>query len=100
MALVAAVPALPAASVYEVATTQVLVSSSKSSVGVKVPAQVVPLCSDMAPKEPLAQVTSSPLAKPATVSEKTIVRVAVSPSLKAVSPMVMLLTEGAWVSTA
>ena len=59
---------------YELAVTeQVLESSSVFPVGVNVPVHVVPLCSDMAPREPLGQVTSSALAKPATVSEKTIV---------------------------
>ena len=92
-------PALPATSVYVVATVQVLVSSSVPSVGVNVPVHVVPTL-DMAASVPEVHVTSSSLAKPATVSEKMIVRVAVSPSLKAVSPMAMLLTEGARVSTA
>ena len=83
---------------YEVATVQVLVSSSTPSVGVNVPVHVAPELV-MAANVPEVHVTSSSLANPATVSEKTIVRVAVSPSLKAVSPMVMLFTAGAWVST-
>ena len=100
MALVAPVPALPAESAYDVATVQVFVASSVLPVGVKVPAHVVPLCSDMAAKEPLVQVTSSALAKPATVSEKTIVSVEVSPVFRAVSLIEILLIEGACVSTA
>jgi hypothetical protein len=87
--------------VYELAVTeQVLESSSVSADGVNVPVHVVPLCSDMAASEPLAHVTSLSLANPATVSEKTIVSVDVSPVFRAVSLIVILLTEGAWVSTA
>ena len=82
------------------ATVQVFASSSVLPVGVKVPVHVVPLCSDMAAREPLGQVTSSALANPATVSEKTIVSVDVSPVFRAVSLIVILLTEGARVSTA
>ena len=85
---------------YDVATVQVFESSSVLPVGVKVPAHVVPLCSDMAPNDPLAHVTSSALANPATVSEKTIVSVDVSPVFRAVSLIEILLTEGACVSTA
>ena len=86
---------------YELAVTeQVLESSSVSADGVNVPVHVVPLCSDMAANEPLAHVTSSSLANPATVSEKTIVSVDVSPVFRAVSLIVILLTEGARVSTA
>ena len=85
---------------YEVARVQTLVESSVSSVGVNVPVQVVPLWRDMTAREPVVQVTSSLLAKPATVSEKTMVRVAVSPALRAVSSMLMLLADGASVSMA
>ena len=63
------------------------------------PLSHLPLLIDIAASEPLAQVTSALLAKAATVSEKTMVRVAVSPSIRVVSDMVMLLTDGACVST-
>ena len=59
--------------------------SEVSAVGVNVPVQVLPLLIDIAASEPLAQVTSSLLANPATASEKTIVRVGVSPDFMAVS---------------
>ena len=73
--------------------------SEVSAVGVKVPVQVLPLLIDIAASEPLAQETSAELAKAATVSEKTMVRVAVSPSIRVVSLRLMLVTDGACVST-
>ncbi len=92
-------PVLPTASVYEVARVQTLLVSEVSAVGVKVAAQVLPLVMAITAREPLVQVTSSALAKPATVSEKTMVKVAVSPSIRVVSDMVILLADGARVST-
>ena len=75
-------------------------SSSVFAVGVNVPVHVLPLLIDIAASEPLAQVTSSLLAKAATVSEKTMVRVGVSPDFMAVSSKLMLVIDGACVSTA
>ena len=77
-----------------------MVVSSVSAVGVNVPVHVLPVLIDIAASEPLAQETSALLAKAATVSEKTMVRVAVSPSIRVVSDMLMLVTDGACVSTA
>ena len=74
-------------------------ASSVFAVGVNVPVQVLPLLIDIAASEPLAQVTSSLLAKAATVSEKTMVRVAVSPSIRVVSLRLILVIDGACVST-
>ena len=71
-----------------------------SADGVKVPAHVMLSPDVMAASDPLGHVTSSSLANPATASVKTIVRVDVSPVFKAVSLIVILLTEGASVSTA
>ena len=88
-------PVLPTASVYEVARVQTLLVSVVSAVGVKVAAHVLPLVMAIAAKEPLVQTTSAALEKPATVSEKTMVKVAVSPSIRVVSDMVMLLADGA-----
>ena len=75
--------------------SQVLLVSEVSAVGVNVPVQVMELPEVMTAREPLSQSTSSLLAKAATASEKTIVRVAVSPSIRVVSDIVALLTVGA-----
>ena len=76
------------------------VAASVAPLGVKVPAHVMLSPDVMAASEPLGHVTSSSLANPATASEKTIVRVDVSPTFRAVSLFEILLTDGARVSTA
>ena len=75
-----------------------LLASSVSAVGVKVPVQVMLSELLMLSSEPLATVMSSPLAKEVTASENTSVTVALSPALSAVSERVKELTEGAVVS--
>ena len=73
--------------------------SSVLAVGVKVEVHVIesPLSAtaDMVPDA----ILRSPLAKPATASENTIVTSEVSPAFSAVSAKEMLLTVGATVST-
>ena len=68
-------------------------------VGVNVPVQVMSSLDDIVASAPLGQVTSSPLAKPDTADEKTMVRVGVSPVITSVSESEMLLTAGSSVST-
>ena len=73
--------------------------SSVSAVGVKVPVHVTLSPDAMLAREPLGQLTSAALAKAATASENTIVRVGVSPAFIATSLKEILLTDGATVST-
>ena len=70
-----------------------------SAVGVKVPVHVTLSPDAMLARDPLGQLTSSALAKAATASENTIVRVGVSPAFIATSLNEILLTVGATVST-
>lgn len=86
----------PAVSVQVVPTIQVLlVSRLVLPVGVNVPVQVTAsLATEIAPREPLSQAIS-PVAKAVTASDITIVRVGVSPTIMAVSAIVILLMLGA-----
>ena len=76
-----------------------LLASSISAVGVKVPVQVMLSVLVIVARLPFSTVMSAELEKEATASEKTNVTVALSPTLSAVSESVKELTEGAVVST-
>ena len=81
------------------ASESVLLASSLSSVGVKVPDQVMLSLLVIVESDPLRTVMSAALEKPITASEKTSVTVALSPILSAVSFIVKEFTEGPLVST-
>ena len=76
-----------------------LVASSVSVVGVKVPVQVMLSLLVIVASAPLATVMSAELEKESTASEKASVKVAVSPIFSAVSLRVKVFTVGAMVST-
>ena len=86
--------ALPALSVHDVPTTQVLDAAVVLAVGVKVPVQVTPsLATEIEANEPLAQ-TMSAFVKAVTASERTTVTVAVSPAIRDASPIATEVTVG------
>ena len=94
------VGALPARSVSVVPTVITLVVSEILAVGVNVPVQVTPPFVDViAVNVPLAKVRSL-LLKPVTASLNVIVKVLVSPTVKALSDIVILETTGSLVSIA
>ena len=74
-----------------------LLSTSVLVDGVKVPLQVMLSGLVIIARVPLLTVISAELEKEVTVSEKTNVTVAVSPTLSAVSERVKEFTEGAMV---
>ena len=76
-----------------------LLASSISAVGVKVPVQVMLSELLIVARVPFATVMSAELEKEATASEKTNVTVALSLALSAVSERVKVSTVGARVST-
>ena len=80
------------------ASESVLLVSSLSPVGVKVPDQVMLSLLVIVESDPLGTVMSAELEKPITASEKTSCTVAVSPILKSMSYIVKKLTEGALAS--
>ena len=69
-----------------------LLASSVSAVGVKVPVQVLLSLLLIVARAPLATVMSAELEKEATSSEKSNVTVAFSPDLSAVSESVKVFT--------
>ena len=76
----------------------VFISSSRSSVGVKVPVQVLLSWLIIVEREPLGLVLSAALEKEITASENSRVTVMVSPIVSNVSEIVKKFTEGALVS--
>ena len=76
-----------------------LEESSVFAVGVNVPVHVILSLEVIEASEPLAQVTSASLAKAATASVKTIVRVGVSPDFMAVSSKPTEVISGSTPST-
>ena len=80
------------------ASESVLLASSLSPVGVKVPDQVMLSVLVIVESDPLATVTSAELENEITASEKTSCTVAVSPILICVSDIVKEFTEGAVMS--
>ena len=81
------------------ASESVLLVSSLSPVGVKVPDQVMLSLLVIVESDPLGAVMSAALEKEITFSEKTSCTVALSPILICVSDIVKEFTEGALVST-
>ena len=80
------------------ASESVLLVSSLSPVGVKVPDQVMLSLLVIVESDPLGAVTSAELENEITASEKTSCTVAVSPTLSSVSFIVKEFTEGAVMS--